>query len=138
MFALTDQPIDLGALIAQVADDTHGAICSFLGVTRQTSPGDPRPVEALDYQAYAKMVIADFEAIAAEARQRFGPLKIAIVHRTGRVALGEASVAVVVGSPHRGQAFDACEFTIDTLKARTPIWKQEQYRDGGTSWVANA
>jgi molybdopterin synthase catalytic subunit len=138
MFALTGQAIDLAALIAAVADDQHGAICSFLGVTRERSPGDPRPVEALEYEAYAQMVIADFEAIAAEARERFGPLKIAIVHRTGRVALGEASVAVVVGSPHRAQAFDACEFTIDTLKARSPIWKQERYRDGGTSWVANA
>jgi len=138
MLTLTERPIDLAALIAAVSDDGHGAICSFLGVTRETSPGDARPVEALDYEAYATMVVADFERIAEEARQRFGPLKIAIVHRTGRVALGEPSVAVVVGAPHRNAAFDACRFAIDTLKARTPIWKQERYRDGGTNWVANA
>jgi len=138
MLALRDGPIDLDSLIAAVADDGHGAVCSFLGVTRETSPGDARPVEALDYEAYAEMAIADFQTIADDAQRRFGPLKIAIVHRTGRVALGEASVAVVVGAPHRGAAFDACEFAIDTLKARTPIWKQERYRDGGTSWVSNA
>jgi molybdopterin synthase catalytic subunit len=84
MFALTDQPIDLGALIAQVADDTHGAICSFLGVTRQTSPGDPRPVEALDYQAYAKMVIADFEAIAGERSGGCGPRRDPAISRPKR------------------------------------------------------
>ncbi len=138
MFALSDRPIDVGALIAAVGDDAHGAICTFLGVTRETSPGDPRAVEALDYEAYPSMAVADFEAIAAEAQARFGPLKIAIVHRTGRVALGEPSVAVVVGAPHRNAAFDACRFAIDTLNARTPIWKQERYRDGGAGWVANA
>jgi molybdopterin synthase catalytic subunit len=135
---LTPDPIDLAALIAAVSDDAHGAICTFLGTTRETSPGDPRAVAALDYEAYAEMALADFRKIADEAQARFGPLKIAIVHRTGRVPLGEASVAVVVGTPHRAASFDACEFAIDTLKARTPIWKQERYRDGGGAWVANA
>jgi molybdopterin synthase catalytic subunit len=135
---LTAEPIDLAALIAAVGDDAHGAICTFLGTTRETSPGDPRAVEALDYEAYAEMALADFRTIADEAQARFGPLKIAIVHRTGRVPLGEASVAVAVGTPHRGASFDACEFAIDTLKARTPIWKKERYRDGGGAWVANA
>ena len=138
MFRLTDQPIDLDELVAAVRDDRHGAICTFLGTTRETSPGDPRPVEALDYEAYAEMALTDFAKIAEEAEARFGPLKIAIVHRTGRVPLGEASVAVAVGTPHRAKAFDACEFAMDTLKARTPIWKREQYRDGGGAWIANA
>jgi len=74
----------------------------------------------LDYEAYVELARADFAAIAAEAAERFGPLRIAIVHRTGRVALGEASVAIAVGTPHRAAAFDACEFAIDTLKARAP------------------
>jgi molybdopterin synthase catalytic subunit len=138
MLELTDQPIVLDALVAAVRDDRHGAICTFLGTTRETSPGDPRPVEALDYEAYAEMALTDFGKIAEEAQARFGPLKIAIVHRTGRVPLGEASVAVAVGTPHRAKAFDACEFAMDTLKARTPIWKRERYRDGGGAWVANA
>jgi molybdopterin synthase catalytic subunit len=137
MIAIGPEPIDLAALIAEVANPAHGAICTFLGTTRETSPGDDRPVAALDYEAYVELARADFEAIAAEARERWGPLRIAIVHRTGRVALGEASVAVAVGSPHRGAAFDACEFAINTLKARAPIWKRETYRDGDTAWIAN-
>jgi molybdopterin synthase catalytic subunit len=137
MIAIGPEPIDLAALIAAVGSPAHGAICTFLGTTRETSPGDDRAVEALDYEAYLELARADFEAIAAEASERFGPLRIAIVHRTGRVALGEASVAVAVGSPHRGASFDACEFAIDTLKARAPIWKRETYRDGGTAWIAN-
>jgi len=137
MIRIGAEPIDLAAMIAAVSSPAHGAICSFLGTTRETSPGDDRPVEALDYEAYLELARADFEAIAAEARTRWGPLDIAICHRTGRVALGEASVAVAVGSPHRGAAFDACEFAINTLKAKAPIWKRETYRDGGTAWIAN-
>jgi len=138
MIALGPEPISLDALVAAVASPAYGAICTFLGTTRETSPGDERPVAALDYEAYTRMALDDFEAIAAEARERFGPLTIAIVHRTGRVALGEASVGVAVGAPHRGQAFDACEWAIDTLKARSPIWKRESYRDGAGAWIANA
>jgi molybdopterin synthase catalytic subunit len=138
MIAITPEPIDVSALIAAVGDPAHGAVCTFLGTTRETSPGDPRPVAALDYEAYADMALADFQAIAAETRERFGPLKIAIVHRTGRVALGETSVAVAVGAPHRRAAFDACAFAVDTLKARSPIWKRETYRDGDAAWIANA
>jgi molybdopterin synthase catalytic subunit len=137
MIAIGPEPIDLSVLVAAVGDPAHGAICTFLGTTRETSPGDDRPVEALDYEAYVELARADFEAIAKETIERWGPLRIAIVHRTGRVALGEASVAIAVGSPHRGVAFDACEFAINTLKARAPIWKRETYRDGGTAWIAN-
>jgi len=137
MIGLSPDPIDVAALIAAVGDPAYGGICTFLGTTRITSPGDDRPVAALDYEAYAVMVVADFEAIAAEARERFGPLAIAIVHRTGRVELGEASVGVAVGAPHRAAAFDACEFAIDALKARAPIWKRERYADGATAWIAN-
>jgi molybdopterin synthase catalytic subunit len=137
MIAIGPEPIDLAAMIAEVGSPAHGAICTFLGTTRETSPGDARPVEALDYEAYIDLARADFAAIAIEAAERFGPLRIAIAHRTGRVALGEASVAIAVGSPHRGAAFDACEYAINTLKARAPIWKRETYRDGGTAWIAN-
>ena len=137
MIRIGPEPIDLAAMIAAVSSPAHGAICSFLGTTRETSAGDDRPVAALDYEAYVELARADFEAIVAEARARWGPLEIAIVHRTGRVALGEASVAIAVGSPHRGAAFDACEFAINTLKAKAPIWKRETYRDGDTAWIAN-
>lgn len=137
MILVTGDPIDIAALAAAVEDHSHGAICTFVGTTRETSPEDPRPVDALDYEVYTDMALADFRAIAEETIAKFGPLKIAIAHRTGRVALGEVSVAVAVGSPHRRAAFDACEFAIDTLKSRSPIWKREAYRDGGAAWVAN-
>jgi molybdopterin synthase catalytic subunit len=120
MIRIGPEPIDLAAMIAAVSRPAHGAICSFLGTTRETSPGDDRPVEALDYEAYVELATADFETIAAEARARWGPLEISICHRTGRVALGEAS-----------------EFAINTLKAKAPIWKRETYRDGDTAWIAN-
>jgi len=137
MIAITGEPIDVNALIAAVKGASHGAICTFLGTTRDTSPGDSRPVEALDYEAYAEMALADFQKIAQDASEKYGPLKIAIVHRTGRVALGEISVAIAVGTPHRGVSFEACEYAINALKARAPIWKRETYRDGGTAWIAN-
>ena len=137
MISVSCDPIDAAALVASVGAPAHGAICTFLGTTRATSPGDERPVEALEYEAYVELALTDFHAIAAEARERFGPLAIAIVHRTGRVELGEASVGVAVGAPHRAAAFDACEFAIDTLKARSPIWKREHYADGQTAWIAN-
>ena len=137
MIAIQPEPIDLAAMIEAVKDPGHGAIATFLGTTRETSPGDERPVEALDYEAYHALALTDFQAIAAECETKYGPLKIAIVHRIGRVTLGEASVAIAVGTPHRGAAFDACEFAINTLKARAPIWKRESYRGGGTAWIAN-
>jgi molybdopterin synthase catalytic subunit len=137
VIALQAQPIDVAALIAAVAAPEHGGLCTFVGTTRTTSPGDARPVRALEYEAYPGMAVRDMEAIADETRARFGPLAIAIVHRTGRVAVGEASVAIAVGAPHRDAAFGACRYAIDTLKARTPIWKREEYADGDAAWVAN-
>ena len=125
------------ALVGAVRSHAHGAVVTFLGTTRETSPDDPRPVVALEYEAYETMALPEMEAIARETRERFGPLEIALVHRTGRVALGEPSVAVVVAAPHRGAAFDACRYAIDALKSRVPVWKQEIYRDGGAAWVAN-
>jgi molybdopterin synthase catalytic subunit len=137
VIALSAEALDAEALVRAVKTDAHGAVVTFLGTTRETSPGDPRPVEALDYEAYDAMALAEMRAIAAETRKRFGPLGIAMVHRTGRVALGEPSVAVVVAAPHRGAAFDACRYAIDALKSRVPVWKRERYRDGGTAWIAN-
>jgi molybdopterin synthase catalytic subunit len=138
MIALSARRLDAGALEQSVRTDRHGAVVTFVGTTRETSPGDPRPVAALDYEAYDAMAVAEMEAIAAEARERFGPLGIAMVHRTGRVELGEASVVVVVAAPHRAAAFDACRYAIDALKARVAVWKREVYADGDGAWIANA
>ncbi|GAC1659329.1 MAG: hypothetical protein NVS4B13_03820 [Candidatus Elarobacter sp.] len=137
MVGLSAQPLDAQALVRTVKTPAHGAVVTFLGTTRETSPDDPRPVAALEYEAYAAMAVAEMEAIEREARERFGPLGIAMVHRTGRVALGEPSVAVVVAAPHRGTAFDACRFAIDALKTRVAVWKREVYRDGDAAWIAN-
>ena len=137
MIGLSAQPLDVAGLERAVKTDAHGAVVTFLGTTRATSPGDPRPVEALEYEAYATMAVAEMETIAREVQERFGPLGIALVHRTGRVALGEPSVAVVVAAPHRGAAFDACRYAIDALKDRVAVWKREIYRDGGAAWIAN-
>ena len=137
MIALSAEPIDPAALERAVKTDAHGAVVTFLGTTRETSPDDPRPVAALEYEAYESLAVAEMERIANETRERFGPLGIAMVHRTGRVALGEPSVAVVVAAPHRGAAFDACRYAIDALKSRVAVWKREVYRDGGAAWIAN-
>ncbi|MFN2460804.1 MAG: molybdenum cofactor biosynthesis protein MoaE [Candidatus Velthaea sp.] len=137
MIRLVTEPIDPQALVAAVRTDACGAVVSFLGVVRETSPEDPRAVASISYEAYAAMAVPEMEAIAREAAVAFGPLEIALVHRTGTVALGEASVGVAVAAPHRGHAFDACEYAIDELKARVPIWKQERYAAGGAAWRAN-
>ena len=134
---LSAEPLDVEQLVKEVYDETHGAVVSFCGTTRRTSPGDPRPVVALEYEAYAAMAVAEMEAIAGETETRFGPLRIAMQHRTGTVALGEPSVVVVVAAPHRGAAFDACRYAIDALKSRVAVWKREIYRDGDAAWVAN-
>ncbi len=138
VIGLCAEPLDAAALARAVRSDAHGAVLTFLGTTRATSPGDPRPVVALEYEAYETLALAELRAIAGEARARFGPLGIALVHRTGRVELGEPSVAVVVAAPHRGAAFEACRYAIDALKARVAVWKREVYQDGGAAWIANA
>ena len=135
--AIVDAPIELDALAERVRTDACGAVVAFLGVVRETSPGDDRRVEAILYEAYPAMALPEMEAIAAETRARFGPLEITIVHRVGELKLGEASIGVAVGAPHRGPAFDACEYAMDEIKARVAVWKQERYRGGGNAWRAN-
>ena len=89
-------------------------------------------------RAYPAMALGEMRAIAAEARARFGgDVELAIVHRTGALAIGETSVVVVAAAPHRGAAFDACEYAIDEVKARVEVWKQEHYADGDVAWREN-
>jgi molybdopterin synthase catalytic subunit len=138
------------AIIAELGDrlatDADGAIVGFLGRTR-ISPGTPAPgqeaeaarhagrsVDALEYESHEPMALAILGRIADEIAERFGVERIAIVHRTGDVPLGEASVAVVAVSPHRDAAFLAARYAIDETKARAPIWKAERFADGHV-WV---
>ena len=137
MYRVSPDPIDVAILAKAVRADTCGAVVTFAGVVRKFSDDD-RPVSGLSYEAHDAMAQAEFERIAAEARERFGPCEIAVVHRTGDLAVGEVSVAVAVAAPHRGPAFDACEYVIDELKQRAPIWKKEHYIAGGSEWRASS
>ncbi|MBC5809811.1 MAG: molybdenum cofactor biosynthesis protein MoaE [Candidatus Eremiobacteraeota bacterium] len=136
MIEIMREPLRLEALLERVRDDACGAVVAFLGVVRNADESG-RAVDGLSYEAYDALALAEMEMIAAQARERFGALHVAIVHRVGDLALGEASVAVAASAPPRAHAFDACEFAIDELKARVPIWKKERYRDGVAEWRPN-
>jgi len=136
MFAIVREPIDVAALAQRVRTDVCGAVVTFAGVVRQRSDDD-RAVSGLSYEAHEEMAVSEFERIASEARNRFGSCEIAVAHRTGDLRIGEVAVAVAVACAHRGQAFDACEYVIDELKARAPIWKKEHYIDGASEWISS-
>ena len=123
--------IDIAALEAAVSGDVNGAVCTFTGQVRRNSRG--REVAYLEYDAYVPMAEKMMRRIAEEAEARWG-CQIVIRHRVGRIELGEASVVITVGSPHRAEAFEACRYCIDTLKESVPIWKRETCPDG-TYWI---
>jgi MoaE-MoaD fusion protein len=131
-FRLSGKPVDLAAVVAEVADDHAGAIATFLGTTRLESRG--RTVRHLEYEAFegmAEQVMAD---IASELRGRYDLIEIAMHHRTGRVGIGETSVAIAVSAAHRHDALAACREAIDALKQLVPLWKKEVY-EGGEEWI---
>jgi molybdopterin synthase catalytic subunit len=130
MLLLTRAPIDLAALHATASRD--GALCLFVGVVRDENAG--RRVLWLEYEAYEEMALPLMRDIADEARRRWPITEIHLVHRLGRLEIGEASVAVAAASPHRAEAFAACRYAIDALKAGVPIWKKEFYADG-SAWL---
>ena len=126
--ALTREPFDAQALIAAAKRPENGAVVVFDGIVRDNSRG--RRTLHLDYEAYEEMAAKQLRALAAEARSRFGVRHVTIVHRLGRLQLGETSVLIVVASAHRAQAFDACRWAIDTLKRTVPMWMKESFADG--------
>lgn len=132
---ITPDPIDPSILV-QLATALDGAVVTFLGVVRGSTDG--RAVAGLDYEAYEEMAVKEMKRIAEEAIDKWSISKIAIIHRTGSLEVGDVSVAIAVSAPHRGEAFDACEFLIDTLKVSVPIWKKELFEDGSSSWVEHA
>ena len=134
MFRIVREAIEPRAL-EQIARTTDGGIVTFLGIVRDAAD-DGKRVSALAYEAFEPMALREFEAIASEAQDRFGEVRIAIVHRVGEVRVGEISVAVLAAAAHRDAAFDACRYAIDQLKRRAPIWKQERYADGTAQWRA--
>lgn len=131
-FRLTEAPIDLEAVVAQVADERAGAIATFVGTTRVHSRG--RTVVHLEYEAYEGMAEQEMARIADELGRRYELCRVAIAHRVGRVGIGEASVAIAVSAPHRADALAACKDAIDTLKETVPLWKKEVY-EGGEEWI---
>ena len=126
--ALVREPIEAEALVAQARRGEDGAVVVFDGMVRDNTRG--RRTLHLDYEAYEEMAAGRMRRIAAEARERFGVRGVTIVHRLGRLEVGETSVLIVVASAHRAQAFDACRWLIDTLKKTVPIWKKETFVDG--------
>jgi molybdopterin synthase catalytic subunit len=131
---LTFAPLSLEDAYAQADDGANGAIVLMSGMVRNQTAG--QAVTYLEYQAYEPMALRVFQQIAAEVRQQWPDVThVVIAHRTGKLEIGEISVLIAVGSPHRGAAFAACQYTIDTLKHRAPIWKKEWWADGSSSWV---
>jgi molybdopterin synthase catalytic subunit len=130
---LVDEPIDTQALIAEVSSASNGAVILFIGTVRDVNDG--RRVSGMEYSAYRSMAERELADIAREAGERFGTADVVVEHRLGELELGEASVAIAVGHPHRGHAYDASRYVIEQLKKRVPIWKLEHYEDGSREWV---
>jgi molybdopterin synthase catalytic subunit len=130
---ITEEPLDPAALLARITDLRDGAVLLFLGVVRNQA--DDRPVTGMRYEAYRAMAEPVLAEIAREAADRLGTDRVAVVHRVGELGLGEASVAVAVGSPHRAEAYEASRYVIEAIKHRLPVWKHEHYADGGSAWV---
>jgi len=125
---LVRDPIDVAALVHHVRAPEDGAIVTFDGFVRNQSHN--RATLYLDYEAYETMALAKMREIAAQLHEKYKIHRVAIVHRLGRLEMGETSVFIAVSAPHRAAAFDACRFAIDTLKRTVPIWKKEYFEDG--------
>jgi molybdopterin synthase catalytic subunit len=135
LFRIVEEPIDVGALILKAQRPDCGAVATFVGTTRVDESGGAS-VEYLEYEAYRPMADRKLEEIGAEIRERWEVGHVAIVHRLGRVAPGEPSVAIVVATPRRGPAFEASRYAIERIKEIVPIWKREVWSDGYI-WVGS-
>ena len=131
--ALVSHPLDPAALLREVSRSANGAVVLFVGTVRDLNDG--RPVTGIDYSAYVPMAERELAAIASEAARAHGTDDVVIEHRTGTLALGEASVAIAVAHPHRAEAYEASRRIIEEIKRRVPIWKREHYADGTREWV---
>jgi len=132
LIQITREPLDRTALVAAVTHSSVGGIVVFEGVVRDNARG--KQVRYLEYDVYPEMAEQQIRTIIAEAQQRWGVERVAVAHRFGRLEIGEASVIIVVATPHRAAAFDACRYIIDTLKTTVPIWKKE-VATNGEEWV---
>lgn len=130
----TGEPIDVPAIVSDLHSATAGAVVTFEGCTRADFLGDAEVV-ALNYEAHESLATKQMMDLITQAGDRWPLTAAVVVHRTGRVAVGEASVLIAVAAPHRGEAFDACRWLIDTLKQSVAIWKQEVLSTGNSHWV---
>ena len=131
-FRVTDQPLSLEAVTAEVADERAGAVATFTGTVRRQSRG--REVTQLEYEAYAEMAEDVMAQLAHDLQERYELCAVAIHHRVGTLGIGESSVVIAVSAPHRQDALAACKDAIDTLKETVPLWKKEVY-EGGEEWI---
>ncbi len=125
---ILDEVLPAAAVVEEMKAGADGAVCVFDGIVRNNTRG--RETLYLDYEAYREMALTQMQGLAAEAVTKFGVRDVALLHRLGRLYVGETSVLIVVASAHRGAAFDACRWLIDTLKKQVPIWKKETFVDG--------
>jgi len=133
IYRVGTEPLSPDAIAAAVDDPGAGGIVIFSGVVRNETNG--RPVKFLEYEAHAPMAEAKLREIGATVRARWpGVKRVAMLHRIGRLEIGEASVLIAVAAAHRGDAFEACRYAIDTLKRTVPVWKKEHFEDGEV-WV---
>ncbi len=125
---ILDSVLPVAEVMDAIKAGADGAVCCFDGIVRNNTRG--RQTLYLDYEAYREMALAQMQGLAAEAVEKFGVRDVALLHRLGRLQVGETSVLIVVASAHRGMAFEACRWLIDTLKKQVPIWKKETFVDG--------
>lgn len=137
-YEVTDEPLSLDDVARRVGSPNCGAIVTFAGVVRgeTVTANGPRGTDFLNYEAYSEMAERMLERIGTEIREHWPKVEaVSILHRTGRLEIGEPSVVIAVATPHRGDgAFDACSYAIERLKAIVPIWKQENWSDGAV-WI---
>ena len=131
--AVVAEPIDAARVLGETLSPADGAALLFWGVVREQNEG--RAVTQLEYHAYEAMAEKEMLRIADEARERWGTGDIRVVHRVGLLQVGEASIAIAVAAPHRGEAYEASRYVIEQVKQRVPVWKREGYLEGGREWV---
>jgi molybdopterin synthase catalytic subunit len=132
IFEITENPIAPDAFYRQVLQDSNGAVVTFCGVVRNHA--NNKPTRYLVYEAYPEMAKKKMAEIGAQVAARWGIHDLGIIHRVGRLEIGEISVLIAVSSPHRAEAFEACRYAIDRLKEIVPIWKKE-VGENGEEWV---
>jgi molybdopterin synthase catalytic subunit len=135
MIEIVKEPISAQSIIDRVRKDSHGAVVAFVGIVRDNADG--KRVLYLEYEAYPEMAEKKIQEICEEIQDRWKISDIDVVHRVGKLEIGETVVVIAVGAGHRSEAFQACEYAIDRIKEVVPIWKKEFY-ENGSSWIGHA